>query len=96
MRRKVTIALVILSGVLLLIGVLNFIALAFDLSFDFAGGYYVDGTDFSGVMSALGFISLLGLGFTVLSFYLCIIGAVWAVYGVVLLVMRVVLERKRK
>ncbi len=96
MRRKVTIALAVLSGVLLLIGVINFIALALELSPDYAGGYSVDGTDFSGLMSVFGLFTLLSLSFTVVSFYLCVIGVIWAVYGAVLLVMRAVRRRRQK
>ena len=93
MKKRVTAALVMATGFILVMGFVNAISLQMQMVHGF-GGVFIDGSDFSSLFALFGGLTALLVGLGVMLLYAGSAAALWGVYGMVLLALRVVRRRK--
>ena len=94
MKKRITAALVMATGFILVMGFVNMLSLQMQILDGFRGGVYIDGSDFTSLFALFGGFTALLVGLGAMLLYAGFAAALWGVYGIALLIARIVRRRK--
>ena len=95
MNKKIKKILTIVSIVIIILGIIFALGVSNEL-INSNNDVYVDGTDFSGISELISFMGAKLLGFVIIIYSLLLDVAIWAIYLITILIMKIVKWLKKK
>ena len=98
MNTKIKKILIIISIIIIILGIISGLSLSNELINSSDNNIYIDGTDFSGIAEIISFMGSKILGILIVIYSLLLDVAIWTIYWIIILIIKIVkwLKNKRK